>query len=226
MSEMHIPDGLVSGPINIATYVASAAVCGLAVVRANRTIGERQIPLLGVTAAFVFAAQMLNFPIAGGTSGHFLGAVLAAVLLGPLNACLIMALVLAIQCLFFGDGGLTALGTNIFNMGIVGGIVCYWLFRTLKFVLPKTRGYFLAAVAIASWSSVVLGSAVCALELAFSGTSPLKIALPAMVGIHTLIGLGEAVITVVVVSVVLASRPDLVTAWSLGKNQPKVALEV
>ena len=223
---MHIPDGFVSGPINIATYLVSIAVCGLAVVRANKTMGERQVPLLGVTAAFIFAAQMLQFPVAGGTSGHFLGAILAAVLLGPLNACLIMALVLAIQCLGFADGGLTALGTNIFNMGIIGGIVCYWLFRALKFILPKTRVGFLASVAIAAWSSVVLASAVCALELAISGTSPLKIALPAMAGIHALIGLGEAIITVVVLNVVLASRPDLVATWSLGKNKPKVAVEV
>ena len=223
---MHIPDGFVSGPINIATYIASAAVCGLAVAKANKTLGERQIPLLGVTAAFIFAAQMLNFPIAGGTSGHFLGALLAAVLLGPFNACLILAVVLAIQCLFFGDGGLTALGTNIFNMGIVGGIICCWLFTGLRFVLPKTRGCFLAAVAIAAWSSVVLASAACALELAISGTSPLKIALPAMAGVHALIGLGEAVITVVVIKVVLASRPDLVATWHPGKNKQEVRQEV
>ena len=222
---MHIPDGFVSGPINIASYAVSAAVCGLAVMRANKTLGERQIPLLGVTAAFVFAAQMLNFPIAGGTSGHFLGAVLAAVLLGPLNACLIMALVLAIQCLFFGDGGLTPLGTNIFNMGIVGGIICYWFFLGIKSVLPKTRGCFLAAVAIAAWSSVVLASAVCALELAVSGTSPLKVALPAMTAVHILIGVGEAIITTVVISIVLTARPDLVSSWNPGKNNPKVALE-
>lgn len=223
---MHIPDGFVSGPVNVATYAASIAVCGLAVVRANKTIGERQVPLLGVTAAFVFAAQMLNFPIAGGTSGHFLGALLAAVLLGPLNACLIIALVLGIQCLAFADGGLTALGTNIFNMGIIGGIFCYYLFQALKAVLPKTRGGFLAAVAMAAWVSVVLASAVCALELAVSGTSPLAMALPAMTAVHVLIGLGEAIITTAVISVVLASRPDLVATWKLGPSKPKIAVEV
>ena len=222
---MHIPDGFVSGPINVATYIVSAAVCGLAVMRANKTLGERQIPLLGVTAAFVFAAQMLNFPIAGGTSGHFLGAVLAAVLLGPFKAFLIMALVLAIQCLGFADGGLSALGTNIFNMGIVGGIICYWFFLGIKSILPKTRRCFLAAVAIAAWSSVVLASAVCALELAVSGTSPLKVALPAMTAVHILIGVGEAIITTVVISIVLTARPDLVSSWNPGKNNPKVALE-
>ena len=219
---MHIPDGFVSGPINVATYAVSIAACGLAVSRANKTVGERQIPLLGVTAAFIFAAQMLNFPIAGGTSGHFLGALLAAVLLGPLNACLIMALVLAIQCLAFADGGLTALGTNIFNMGIIGGIVCYYLFQGLKSVLPKTRGAFLTAVAIAAWSSVVLASAICALELAVSGTSPLAVALPAMTAVHALIGLGEAIITTVVISIVLAARSDLVTTWRPGQDKPRI----
>ncbi|MCK4789889.1 MAG: energy-coupling factor ABC transporter permease [Desulfobacteraceae bacterium] len=223
---MHIPDGFVSGPVNVATYAASIAVCGLAVARANKTIGERQVPLLGVTAAFIFAAQMLQFPVAGGTSGHFLGALLAAVLLGPLNACLIMTLVLGIQCLAFADGGLTALGTNIFNMGIIGGIGCYYLFQALKSILPKTRRGFLAAVAISAWSSVVLASAVCALELAVSGTSPLKVALPAMTVVHALIGLGEAIITTVVISIVLASRPDLVATWKLGPGKPKVAVEV
>ena len=222
---MHIPDGLVSGPINAAAFVVSAATCGLAVVRANKTLGERQIPLLGVTAAFIFAAQMLNFPIAGGTSGHFLGALLACVLLGPLNAFLVMALVLAIQCLGFADGGLTALGTNIFNMGIIGGIVSYGLFQILKSVLPKTRGGFLAAVAVAAWFSVVLASAVCALELHFSGTSPLKIALPAMTAVHVLIGLGEAIITTIVISVVLASRPDLVATWSPSQSKPRTSRE-
>lgn len=223
---MHIPDGFVSGPINIATYAGSIVVCGLAISRANKTMGERQVPLLGVTAAFIFAAQMLNFPIGGGTSGHFLGALLAAVLLGPLNACLIMALVLAIQCLAFADGGLTALGTNIFNMGIVGGIGCYYLFQSLKAVLPKTRGGFLAAVAIAAWISVVLASAVCALELSISGTSPLSVVLPTMIGLHALIGIGEAIITTVVISTVLASRPDLVASWKLGPGKPKIAVEV
>ncbi len=222
---MHIPDGFVSGPVNVATYAVSIVACGLAVSRANRTVGERQIPLLGVTAAFIFAAQMLQFPVAGGTSGHFLGALLAAVLLGPLNACLIMTLVLGIQCLAFADGGLTALGTNIFNMGIIGGIGCYYLFQALKLVLPKTRRGFLAAVAISAWSSVVLASAVCALELAVSGTSPLKVALPAMTAVHALIGLGEAIITTVVISIVLASRPDLVATWKLGRNQAKKSEE-
>ncbi|MFN7952435.1 MAG: energy-coupling factor ABC transporter permease [bacterium] len=215
---MHIPDGLVSGPINAATYVLSGAAVAWSVARSRRTLEERQVPLLGVTSAFVFAAQMLNFPIAGGTSGHFLGATLAAVLLGPANACLILFLVLLVQCLGFGDGGITALGTNVFNMGIVGGVGGYAVFRSLLAVLPKTRSAFLAAVAVASWCAVVAGAAACAVELGLSGKLPLRIALPAMAGVHVLIGIGEALITSAVVSLVLAVRPDLVQAW-----RPRVA---
>ena len=210
---MHLPDGFVSTGINAATYVASAASCGVAALRAKRSLGDAQVPLLGVTAAFVFAAQMLNFPVAAGTSGHFLGAMLCAVLLGPLNACLVMALVLAVQCLLFADGGLTALGTNIFNMGVVGGIGCYGVFGFLARVLPKTRTGFLAATAIASWTSVVAASVFCSLELGFSGTAPLGIVLVSMVGVHALIGIGEALITTSALSLMLAVRPDLVRAW-------------
>jgi len=212
---MHIPDGFLDAKTLITTAAVSAGAVGYGIKRANEKLGERQVPLMGVTAAFIFAAQMLNFPVAGGTSGHFLGAVLAAVLLGPWAACLIMAVVLVVQCLGFADGGLTALGANIFNMGVVGGILCYYIFVVLKKALPKTRSGFLSAVAAISWFSVVLASAVCAIELAVSGTSPLGVALPAMVGVHALIGIGEAIITTVVVAVVLSARPALVGSYDL-----------
>lgn len=214
---MHVPDGFVSGPINLATYGAAAVACTVAVARANKTLGERQAPLLGLSAAFVFAAQMLNFPVAGGTSGHFMGAALVAILLGPLNGLIVMTVVLAIQCLVFADGGLTALGTNIFNMGIIGGIFGYYLFGALRLLLPKGRSGFLAAAALASWFSVVLASGVCAVELALSGTVPLKVALPAMVTIHSLIGIGEGMITVAVLSAVWASRTDLLWPAAMGR---------
>ncbi|MBI5091731.1 MAG: energy-coupling factor ABC transporter permease [Candidatus Hydrogenedentes bacterium] len=219
---MHIPDGFVSAPINAAAFAVSVAVCGAAVVRANHTLGERQVPLLGMTAAFIFAAQMLNFPVLTGTSGHFLGAVLAAVLLGPLNACLILALVLLVQCLLFSDGGLTALGSNVFNMGVVGGIGGYAVFRLLLSLLPKTRAGFMAAAAAASWTSIVAAAISCAVELAISGTSPLALALPAMAGVHALIGIGEAFITCATLSVILASRPDLVGAWTKSAVSPQL----
>jgi cobalt/nickel transport system permease protein len=210
---MHIPDGLVSAPINVATAVAAAGVGAAAVARARRTLGEKQVPILGVSAAFVFAAQMLNFPVAAGTSGHFLGALLVALLLGPLNGLLVMAVVLVIQALLFADGGLTALGTNIFNMGIVGGLGGFGLFRLLTLLLPRRKGPFIAAAAVAAWFSVVLAASACAVELALSGTSPLAVALPAMAGVHLLIGIGEGIISAVVISLMVGVRPDLVIAW-------------
>jgi len=210
---MHIPDGFVSGSVNAATGAAALGFCALALARADRTLGEKQVPLLGVTSAFIFAAQMLNFPVACGTSGHFLGALLAAILLGPLNACLVMTVVLVIQCLGFADGGVTALGSNVFNMGIVGGVGSYYVFRLLQAVLPRTRASFLAAAAVSAWVSVVLAALCCAVELGVSGTVPLKVAISGMVGVHALIGVGEAIITVAVASTVLGVRPDLIGAW-------------
>lgn len=210
---MHIPDGFLSGPINGALACASVAVCGVATWRARSTLGEKQVPMLGMAGAFIFAVQMLNFPVAGGTSGHFLGATMAALLLGPLNACLVMALVLAVQCFLFADGGMTALGANIFNMGVVGALCGGVLHRVIRTVLPRTRGAFLGAAFAVSWLSVVGGAAACSFELAFSGTVPLKVVLPAMLGVHAIIGLGEGLITCAVLAVVLGARPDLVVAW-------------
>ncbi len=207
---MHIPDGFLSGGINIAAFAASAAVCGYSIKKCGNDLGDKQVPLLGVTAAFIFAAQMLNFPVAGGTSGHFLGATLAAILMGPAATCLILALVLILQCLGFADGGLTALGSNIFNMGVVGGFGSYFIFIMLKKFLPDSRGRFMAAAAITSWVTVMLVTALVALELAVSGTSPFAVVFPAMLGVHAIIGVGEAIITTTVLSVIYASRPDLI----------------
>jgi cobalt/nickel transport system permease protein len=210
---MHIPDGFLDTRTILTTAAISGGALGYGIKKVNQKLGERQVPLLGITAAFIFAAQMLNFPVAGGTSGHFLGAILAAVLLGPWAACLIMAVVLIIQSIGFADGGLTALGANIFNMGVVGGILSYYIFVAIKKYVPRTRLGFLSSIAIASWLSIVLASAACALELAISGTSPLHVALPAMVGVHMLIGIGEAIITTAVVTIVLGTRPDLVSTY-------------
>ncbi len=221
---MHIPDGFLSHGINAATFVISVGACAYGVKRVNRNFGEREVPLMGVTAAFVFAAQMLNFPIAGGTSGHFLGAVFSSVLLGPWAGLLIMTIVLVVQCLGFADGGLTAIGSNIFNMGIIGALGGYSVFYLPFTLLQKTRKGFLIASAIASWLSIVMGASAAATQLAISGTSPLKIALPAMAGIHAIIGIGEAIITTAALSLILKTRPDLIRCMPHGYGVRKGAL--
>jgi cobalt/nickel transport system permease protein len=159
---------------------------------------------------------MINFPVAGGTSGHFLGAALAAILLGPWISFIIMALVLVLQCLGFADGGLTALGSNLLNMGLIGGIGAFYLFRLIQALTPNSNRGFLLAAGIASWFSVVLASLACAVELALSGTSPAKIVIPAMLGFHSLIGIGEALITTAILSAVLAARSDLIRSWRIA----------
>ena len=210
---MHIPDGFLNNGINVATFVVSAGACAYAVKRVNQNFGEREVPLMGVTAAFIFAAQMINFPVAGGTSGHFLGAVFSSVLLGPWASLLIMTIVLIVQCLGFADGGLTALGSNIFNMGIVGALAGYAIFSILYTLFRKSRKGFFVALAVSSWFSIVMGASAAAIELATSGTSPLKITLPTMAGIHAIIGIGEATITTTAVSLILKTRPDLVSSY-------------
>jgi cobalt/nickel transport system permease protein len=208
---MHIPDGFLSG--GVATVLLLLAILAVAngLRVANAELDEARVPLLGVLAAFIFAVQMLNFPVAGGTSGHLLGATLAAVLLGPWIACLVMAVVLVTQCFAFADGGVSALGANIVNMGVLGALLAGFLIKALTPILPKSRGAFLGLVGVTSWLAVMIGAAATSAELAISGTVPLGTVLPAMFGVHALIGIGEAVITVAAVSAVLASRPDLVT---------------
>lgn len=207
---MHIPDGFLSAEVATVTAVAAAGAVGYALHRGGRDLDERAVPLLGVTAAFVFAAQMLNFPVAGGTSGHFLGAALAAVLLGPWLACVVVAVVVAGQALVFADGGITALGANVLNMGVMGALGVGLLMLGARRVLPPTRGALLAATGAGAWLAVMLGAAATAIELGLSGTVPYGVVLPAMLGVHALIGIGEAVITVAAVAAVLATRPDLV----------------
>ena len=206
---MHIPDGF----LNIATVGTTSAVSAVAVAyavkRVNKKLEDKQIPLLGVTAAFIFAAQMLNFPIIGGTSGHLVGAALAAILLGPWAAMLIMTCVLAVQCLIFQDGGLLALGANVLNMGIIATFVGYYLYRGVSRLTGGDRKGMLVGAFVGAWSGVFLGAVACAIELWASGTSPLKVAIPAMAGWHALIGIGEGFITTAVLSLVLATRKDI-----------------
>ncbi len=213
---MHIPDGFLDAKTWGTLWGISGGTTAYALYKVKDRINDIKIPLLGITAAFIFAAQMLNFPVAGGTSGHFLGAILACVLLGPWEGMLTIVVVLGVQCFFFADGGLTALGANIFNMAIVGGLASYALLRLSEKPLSRAVGEkaaLLSCTGVFAWFSVVLASAACALELAISGTVPFNVTFPAMVGVHSIIGIGEAIITVVVIAVVLQTRPDLVNAY-------------
>jgi len=206
---LHIPDGFLNIATVATTYAASAGGVGYGLREARKKLMEKQVPLMGVMAAFIFAAQMLNFPIIGGTSGHLIGAALAAILLGPWAAVLIMTCVLIAQCLIFQDGGLLALGANVLNMGIIASFTGYYLYRASTKILGEARGGGLFGGFIAAWGSVLLASIACALELAGSGTVPIRVALPAMAGWHALIGIGEGVITVAVLGLVMATRRDL-----------------
>lgn len=209
---MHIPDGFLSMGVIIVCWVLSIIGIGAALMRTRKSLGERQVPVMGVLAAFIFAAQMLNFTIAGGTSGHFLGAALAAILLGPWAAMLTMTTVVALQALLFQDGGLVALGGNILNMAVIGPIVAYGFYQGVRTLLGDRKGSTLVSGFVAAWVSIVVAAVACAMELGFSGTSPIGIALPAMAGIHALIGIGEGLITVGALALVAATRPDLVEA--------------
>ena len=206
---MHIPDGFLNAAVMGTTYVISTGGVANAVRVANKKLGEKHIPMMGILAAFVFVAQMLNFPVAGGTSGHVIGAALVAILLGPWAAVIIMSVVLIAQSFIFQDGGLLALGANILNMGIIASFGAYYLYRLINFLMgSNSRGRLVAGFA-AAWGSVLLASVACAIELAISGTSPLAVVLPAMAGIHALIGIGEGFITIAVLSLVMSTRADL-----------------
>jgi cobalt/nickel transport system permease protein len=207
---LHIPDGFLSGGVAVVCGVVAIAAVAYGLRVANVELDEARVPLLGVLAAFIFATQMLNFPIAGGTSGHLLGATLAAVLLGPWLACLVLAVVLVVQAFAFADGGISALGANVLNMGVLGALLAGYLVVAAQKVLPHTRLVFLGIVGVVSWLAVMVGATATSVELAASGTVPVGTSLPAMLGVHSLIGIGEAVITVAAVSAVLAARPDLV----------------
>lgn len=202
-SQLHIPDGFLSVPVAVLAWIVTIAFIAVAVRRASREFDERLVPMMGVLAAFIFAAQAFNFPVAGGTSGHFLGGTLAAILLGPWPALLVMAAVIGLQGLIFQDGGLLAMGANIFIMGIVTVWTGYFVFRGLA------RFNRLLGAFVAGWVSVVLAAVVTAFLLALSGTASLGIVLAAMASVHVLIGLGEGLITAGAVALVHAALPGL-----------------
>jgi cobalt/nickel transport system permease protein len=209
---MHIPDGFLSALVSIVLWLVSVPVVGYALKRVGQDLGERQVPLMGVLAAAIFAGQMLNFTVAGGTSGHLMGAAIATILLGPWAAILVMTSVVSIQALIFQDGGLLVLGANIFNMAVIGVAVSYAVYRTVQALAgQRTWGLYVGGF-LAAWTSIVVAAVGVAFELALSGTSPANLALPAMAGIHVLIGIGEGLITVGALAFLNVSRRDLIRA--------------
>ena len=210
-ARMHIPDGFLSTAVALLFWAASIVVVGYALKRAGKDLGERQVPIMGVLAAAIFAGQMLNFSVTGGTSGHLLGAAIATILLGPWPAVIVMTSVVSIQALVFQDGGLLALGANLFNMAVIGVAGAYFVYRSLRKVTGgKPWGVFIGGF-VAAWSSIFMASLSCAIQLALSGTSPANVAIPAMGGIHALIGLGEGLITFGALAFLYATRRDLLT---------------
>lgn len=221
---MHIPDGFFDAPTSAGAAILAAGAVGASLKLSKGKMESEVAPVAGLTAVFIFAAQMINFPVALGTSGHLIGGALAAILIGPWAAMLAMTVVLAVQALVFADGGLTALGLNILNMGVITVLVGYAMFAfTMKF-LPKNRIGILTAAAIAAFISVPASSTGFVIQYAIGGTATFELrdVFFAVTGVHILIGLGEALITVLVVSAVLAARADLVT--SARKYLPKTNL--
>jgi cobalt/nickel transport system permease protein len=214
---MHIPDGFLSVLVSIILWILSIIAIGYALRRVGQDLGERQVPLMGVLAAAIFAGQMLNFTVAGGTSGHLLGAALATILLGPWAAIIVMTTVVSIQALIFQDGGLLAMGGNIFNMAIIGVSVSYFAYTSLKKLIGEQKWGVFVSGFVTAWLSIFIASLAAALEIAASGTSPANIAVPAMGGIHALIGIGEGLITVGALTFIYAARRDLLQA---GQTAP------
>jgi cobalt/nickel transport system permease protein len=208
---MHIPDGFLSLPVSLLTWAFSLLLIVISLKRVEKDYQEKAVPLMGVCAAFIFAAQMINFPIPGGTSGHLLGGTLAGILLGPWAGSLVMTVVFIVQALLFQDGGLTALGANIFNMGLIGTFGGYYLYKAVRslFGFSRWRGMAMGT-AIAAWASVVMAAFMCSVQLAVSGTVPLQVALFAMLSWHFVIGIGEALITLAAASYIWRTRPDLI----------------
>jgi cobalt/nickel transport system permease protein len=209
---MHAPDGFLEPGTAIVTGIISIVVIGFALRQSREQLMDKAIPLTGITAAFIFAAQMFNFPVAAGTTGHLLGGALAAILLGPSVGAIVVTIVVVVQALAFADGGLTALGYNVLNMAIVPAYGGYAVFVLLRRVFPATAGGVIGATGIAAWASVVMASAAFSIQWLFGASAPVAFdtVFGSMVGVHALIGIGEGIISALAVGAVLASRPDLV----------------
>ena len=221
---MHIPDGFIDIPTSAAFAAVAAVGVGASLKGAAKSLDEKTAPLAGLTATFIFAVQMLNFPVAAGTSGHLFGSVLAAVLVGPYVATLALSVVLLLQALLFADGGLTAAGLNVFNLSLVGVWVGYGAFLLVKKILPKNKPSITTAATIAGFISVPAAVMGFVLQYAIGANSTFSVTavFTGMMGAHLLIGIGEAVITAFSVTAVMASRPDLVYGYRGTKAQLEI----
>ena len=211
--QLHIPDGFLNLIVSLLCWAITALILAIAISHTNKSLGEKQVPLMGVMAAFIFAAQMINFPVAGGTSGHLLGGALAAIVLGPWAAMLVMTAVITVQGLLFQDGGLLVMGANILNMGLLTSVIGYGLYRG---AFGGSRRVKLTVAGIAAWLSVIAGALTTSLQLWLSGTSNLQTVVLAMLGVHAIIGLGEALITVAALTFIFQTRPDLLDERSVS----------
>ena len=209
---MHAPDGFLNPGTAAVTGIVSLVIVGYALRQSSNQLKDKAIPLAGISAAFIFAAQMFNFPVAAGTTGHLLGGALAAILLGPSVGAVVVTIVVVVQALAFADGGLTALGYNVLNMAIVPAYGGYAVFRLLRKVFPRNAGGVIGATGLAGWASVVMASIAFSIQWLFGASAPVPFdtVFGSMVGIHALIGIGEGLISALAVGAVLAARPDLV----------------
>lgn len=221
---IHIPDGFLTPAVALVGWALAALLIAVALRQTRRQLGQRQIPVMGVLAAFIFAAQAINFPVAAGTSGHLVGAALAAIVLGPWGGLLVMTSVIAVQALLFQDGGLIAMGWNLVNMGALGCLTAYVAYRPLVRAAGEHRSGRLAAGFASAWLSVVIGAVATAVELAASGTAALSLALPAMAGVHALIGIGEGIITTGALGLLMASRPAMIQAGEISPGRTSAYL--
>ena len=218
---MHIPDGFLSIAVSGILWVTSIIFILIALKRVNRELDERRLPLMGVMAAAIFAGQMLNFAVAGGTSGHLLGAALAVILLGPWTAVLVMSSVVAVQAVIFQDGGILAMGANLFNMAVLGVAVAHFIFSMVMRIGKGQAWARITGSFAAGWFSIFVASLAAGLQLAASGTSPAYVAVPAMGGIHALIGIGEGLITTAAVGLILAAKPEILSHEKKNKISSK-----
>lgn len=221
---MHVPDGFLSTPVSLLLWLVAVLAVGLALSRVNRDMDEKRIPLMGVMAAAIFAGQMLNFSVTGGTSGHLLGAAIATALLGPWAAIVVMTCVVGTQAILFQDGGLLALGANLVNMAVIGVAVAHAVLAVMRRLLGTRRVGWLVAGFLAGWASIFVASLACALQLAISGTSPANLAVPAMGSIHAIIGVGEGLITAAALALVYVARRDVLERGEAASGGRGLAL--